>query len=135
MLYQPAVCIGRPSYIGRAFALLECLPFVQRHRLPCISPSRKGPGRQTPAESCLRLEPPARRLVKAMKLVGAIETQWDEGPTDGLGAMAGAWWCAEEAAKRGVPMEELELMQDVSKYNEVDCKIIMEIVEYLRANH
>ena len=32
-------------------------------------------------------------------------------------------------------MEELELMQDVSKYNEVDCKIIMEIVEYLRANH
>lgn len=76
-----------------------------------------------------------KEIAKAMKSVGVITTQWDEGPTDGLGAMAGAWWCAEEAAKLGVPMKDLTLMQDISKYNEVDCKVMMEIVQYLRDHH
>ncbi len=64
-----------------------------------------------------------------------IETLWEDGPADGLGAMAGAWWCNDEAKKLGVPLQEIDLMQSIQKYNEVDCKVMMEIVRYLRLNH
>ena len=32
-------------------------------------------------------------------------------------------------------MLELELMQQIRDYNEVDCRAMMEIVSYLRAHH
>ena len=32
-------------------------------------------------------------------------------------------------------MTELPLMHEIVSYNEVDCKVMMEIVRYLRANH
>ncbi len=66
---------------------------------------------------------------------GLIETFWRDGPTDGLGAMAGAWWCRQEASRRGVSLREIDLMQDISKYNEVDSRVMMEVVHYLRAHH
>ena len=67
--------------------------------------------------------------------LGLIDTEWGDGPTDGLGAMIGAWWCAHEAEGRGVSMLEVELMQKIRDYNEVDCKAMMEIVRYLREHH
>ena len=74
-------------------------------------------------------------VTKAMHALGQIDTEWGDGPTDGLGAMIGAWWCAHEAAERGVTMLNLELMQQIADYNEVDCKAMMEIVRYLREHH
>ena len=47
----------------------------------------------------------------------------------------GAWRCDEEAKEQGVPMSQLPLMHEVARYNEVDCKVMMEIVRYLRTNH
>ena len=76
-----------------------------------------------------------KSVAKAMHTLGLIETAWEAGPTDGLGAMAGAWSCAAEAGERGRTLAETELMQEIARYNEVDCKVIMEIVAYLRANH
>ena len=32
-------------------------------------------------------------------------------------------------------LTDLELMQEIAAYNEVDCKVMMEIVAYLRAKH
>ena len=32
-------------------------------------------------------------------------------------------------------MAGLPLMDEISDYNEVDCKVMMEIVRYLRTNH
>ena len=32
-------------------------------------------------------------------------------------------------------MTGLPLMDEIARYNEVDCKVMMEIVRYLRANH
>ena len=32
-------------------------------------------------------------------------------------------------------MSQLPLMNEVVRYNEVDCKAMMEIVRYLRTNH
>ena len=69
-----------------------------------------------------------------MHALGCIETDWEAGPTDGLGAMVGAWSCALEAEERGCTLAETTLMQDIAVYNEVDCKVIMEIVNYLRMN-
>ena len=75
-----------------------------------------------------------KAVAKAMHALGYIETEWEAGPTDGLGAMVGAWSCAAEAEERGCTLAETALMQDIALYNEVDCKVIMEIVNYLRSN-
>ena len=32
-------------------------------------------------------------------------------------------------------MSQLPMMEEVGRYNEVDCKVMMEIVRYLRASH
>ena len=76
-----------------------------------------------------------KAVANAMHSQGLIETDWDDSPVDGLGAMVGAWRCGEEARRRGVPMTSLPLMDEIARYNEVDCKVMMEIVRYLRANH
>ena len=77
-----------------------------------------------------------KSIARAMRRHGLIETEWDDGnPVDGLGAMVGAWRCDDDARRLGVKMSELSLMKDIAHYNEVDCKAIMEIVYYLRANH
>ena len=49
--------------------------------------------------------------------------------------MVVAWWCAKEAAERDCPLLETDLMQEMAACNEVDCKVMMEIVKYLRENH
>jgi len=72
-------------------------------------------------------------IAKAMKQHGLIETTWGDGPTDGLGAMVGAWSCEEEAATQGVSMATLPLMQEIATYNEVDCRVMMELLCYFRA--
>ena len=74
-------------------------------------------------------------VTKAMHELGLVETLWADGPTDGLGAMVGAWSCATEAAERGCMLSETELMQQIMRYNEVDCKAMMEIIRYLRTHH
>ncbi len=74
-------------------------------------------------------------VANAMHSHGLIETLWKEGPTDGLGAMVGAWSCATEAVERGCALSETELMKEIMQYNEVDCKAMMEIIRYLRRHH
>ena len=76
-----------------------------------------------------------KAVANAMHSHGPIETSWADSPVDGLGAMVGAWRCDEEARRKGVPMTELPLMQEIIRYNEVDCKVMMKIVRYLRTNH
>jgi hypothetical protein len=66
---------------------------------------------------------------------GLIETSWGESKVDGLGAMVGAWWCDTEAATQGVSMRDLDLMKEIEEYNEVDCKVMMELLYHLRENH
>ena len=76
-----------------------------------------------------------KNVANAMYSQGLIETNWADSLVDGLGAMVGAWHCDEEARMRGVPMTSLPLMHEIARYNEIDCKVMMEIVRYLRANH
>ena len=76
-----------------------------------------------------------KSITNAMHSLGLIDTQWGEGPTDGLGAMVGAWWCAHEAERHVCSLLDLELMQQIQAYNEVDCKAMMDIIRYLRREH
>ena len=76
-----------------------------------------------------------KAVTKSMRALGLIETEWGDGPADGLGAMVGAWWCAGEAEQRGSSLIDVELMREIRDYNEVDCKVMMEIVSHLRREH
>ena len=76
-----------------------------------------------------------KAFAKALHSHGLIETNWEDGPADGLGAMTGAWWCHHEAVRRGCRMIDLDLMQEIRDYNEVDCRVMWEAIRYLRLSH
>jgi hypothetical protein len=69
-----------------------------------------------------------KTIGKAMYSLKFIKTLWDDaGPSDGFSAMFDAIEYYESKDKK--------LMNGIIKYNEVDCKVIYEIVEYLRNHH
>ena len=74
-------------------------------------------------------------ITKALNILGLIDIEWPDGTTDGLGAMTGAWWCDEEAERDGKVLKDYELMGDIEAYNEIDCKAMFEIINYLRLKH
>lgn len=76
-----------------------------------------------------------KSIAKAMYKNQMIDTVWKDGPVDGLGAMVGAWWCNNKIKNSSEALSDIELMQQIASYNEVDCKVMMEIVIYLRKNH
>jgi hypothetical protein len=76
-----------------------------------------------------------KAVAQALCKLGLIETKWESGPVDGLGAMVGAWRCAAEAVQEKTTLPQIDLMKGIQEYNEVDCKVMMEIVRYLRQNH
>lgn len=66
---------------------------------------------------------------------GLIDTAWDAGPVDGLGAMVAAWSAARQAREQSIALSEVPLMREVLAYNLVDCKVMWEAISYLRKNH
>ena len=73
-----------------------------------------------------------KSIARSMRANGLIATDWGEGLADGAGAMAGAWNAAVEAKQRGVALGDTDTMREVARYNEVDCRVMAEILEYLR---
>lgn len=64
---------------------------------------------------------------------GFIDTKWDDGAmSDGFRAMLEAIKLYRSGDVMSV---EHHLYKDIILYNEVDCRVIWEIVRYLRANH
>ncbi len=76
-----------------------------------------------------------KEVAKTLHGHDLIETSWEDSPVDGQGAMVGAWHCDLEAAEKGIRLAGAELMQEIQRYNEVDCRVMQEILEYLRENH
>jgi hypothetical protein len=66
-----------------------------------------------------------------------IKTTWDASLScaDGAGAMLGAFNACSEAKRRRLSLADMPQIQDIKKYNEVDCKVLGEILVYLRENH
>ena len=76
-----------------------------------------------------------KSVARAFHEHGLTETDWGSSKVDGMGAMVGAWRCDDEAAERGVRLIDTSLMEEIAAYNEVDCKVMQEILHYLRAHH
>ena len=77
-----------------------------------------------------------KAMSKAMHRASLVTTQWTDGPTDGLGAMAAAWTCQRELWDgHAARLEDLDLMQEVRIYNQTDCKAMQELLEHLRRHH
>lgn len=76
-----------------------------------------------------------KSVAKSMHKAGLIKTSWaDGGATDGLGAMTGAWACDKAARANNCSMNDIDLMSEIAHYNEVDVRVMAEIVDWLR-NH
>ena len=73
-----------------------------------------------------------KAIAKAMHANDLISTSWEDGPADGLGAMVGAWWCEHEAELAEADVRSLDLMQEIEHYNEVDCRVMNQILRLLR---
>jgi hypothetical protein len=76
-------------------------------------------------------------VAKSLSNLGLIDTIWDDESScvDGAGAMLSAYKAYKEANNRGIPARTVPLIKDIIKYNEVDCKVVGEIMVYLRENH
>jgi len=68
---------------------------------------------------------------------GFIKTTWDDSGncSDGADAAVGAFRANLECKKENISFSEHSLAQEIIKYNEVDCRVLMEILYYLRENH
>ena len=73
-----------------------------------------------------------KAIARAMRAHGLIDTVWGEGLADGAGAMAGAWAAAADARARGRGLGDSPVMREIARYNEVDCRVMAEILDYLR---
>ena len=68
-----------------------------------------------------------KNIAREMYNNNYISTTWDNNICDGLDAMFLAW-------KEYNNIDNNDNMKNIIKYNEVDCKVIWEIVNYLRNN-
>jgi predicted RecB family nuclease len=76
-----------------------------------------------------------KNVAKAMYKHKFIETTWINPLADGKGAMLSAFEGDKIAKKKGIRMKDTDIIQDVVRYNEVDVKVLWEILLYLRTNH
>ncbi|MBI2325520.1 MAG: hypothetical protein HYU87_11255 [Chloroflexi bacterium] len=76
-----------------------------------------------------------KAVANAMFAHGLISTQWADGLADGAGVMAGAWHAAKEAALRGVALSEIAHMREIDRYNEIDCRVMAQVLDHLRREH
>jgi hypothetical protein len=76
-------------------------------------------------------------LAKAMYKHKLIDTIWDNNSicNNGLDAMFEAKRCNNDAISRNISMIELPELKEIIKYNETDCKVLWNIITYLRNNH
>jgi len=74
-----------------------------------------------------------KEVANAMHSNGLIDTEWRDSRLDGLGAMVGAWHCDDLAIERDCTLIDIPLMKEIAAYNETDCKVMMEIVQYFRS--
>lgn len=74
-----------------------------------------------------------KSIVRAMHSHKLIETTWDDdGVTDGMSAMLEAHNIYSQASRRKFNVEDHSTMQNIVKYNEVDVKVMWEILSFFR---
>ena len=114
---------ARARHPERAWPLLGWYDLLERivHPTPVVVRGARGFG--------------LKAVARAMRSHGLIQTDWGDGLADGTGAMAGAWAAAAIAARDHLDIEDVALMIEVARYNEIDCRVMAEVLEYLRQEH
>jgi putative phage-type endonuclease len=76
-----------------------------------------------------------KSITTAMNKLGLLSTSYaTDGILDGLNAMVKAIECSAEAVRLGVSMKTMPVVQRIMEYNEIDCKVMMDILEYVLNN-
>ena len=78
-----------------------------------------------------------KTIAKTFHKLGYIKTIWDNDNAcaDGADAAVGAYRVDRDTRSRGLSFKSDPLIKDIMKYNEVDCKVLQEIISYLRISH
>ena len=71
-----------------------------------------------------------KSITRAMRDAGLISACWEDDSLDGLGAMV----AFSRVASHGGKLSQHPLIARVARYNEVDCRALMEIVAWLRSH-
>lgn len=72
-----------------------------------------------------------KNIAKELYKNNYIKTKWDNNDIDGIEAMLVAWECEKKSIDNNKNLSEYEIMNDIVKYNEIDCKVIMDILSIL----
>jgi predicted RecB family nuclease len=76
-----------------------------------------------------------KSVARAMHGHGLVATGWGDGLADGTGAMVGAWTADAAARRSATRIADVPLMAEVSRYNEIDCRVMAEVLDHLRREH
>jgi hypothetical protein len=75
-------------------------------------------------------------ITKALYNHGYISKTWGEsGCQSGQQAMFLAKKASDKAIATGIPLSNTQEMMEIRKYNEIDCRVLWEILSYLRKFH
>ncbi len=96
--------------------------FLETHWFDFLEVFRKEP---IVIQGCFSFK--LKDVAKALYNHGLISTTWDSSCLDGYGAMIRAFEALRSSNET--------VIRDILRYNEVDCKVLEEIVTYLRRNH
>lgn len=77
-----------------------------------------------------------KKVAGAMHKHKLIDSSWNKKSNcvDGLSAMIVAREAHNQAKRRNIKMSEIKVIKDIIRYNEVDVKVLYEILDYLRKN-
>jgi hypothetical protein len=77
-----------------------------------------------------------KSIAKSMRKHGLIKTEIESTCVSGMDAMVFAYEAYTSHTDKKLSKEDKEtVFNDIAKYNEFDCKVLWEILEYLRKNH
>jgi len=72
-------------------------------------------------------------VARALDALGLISSTWPSGGVaDGVGAMVGAWSAERWRKENGGGLRSTSVTQDIERYNEADCRALLEILTLLR---
>lgn len=73
-----------------------------------------------------------KNYAKALYNNGLITTKWEDNNIDGLGAMVCALNANKKAIEMDISLDMIPVMNEIIRYNEVDCKVLMEICDFIK---
>jgi len=77
-----------------------------------------------------------KQIANVMYNHGFITTKWNNSTINGLDAIVVSWFAHIELEKNNITkISDYKDMNEIIKYNEIDCKAIWDILRYIRLNH